>query len=268
MLIALIVFGPFLGAAAAAVIGKHNEKAGDYTALFVAACVLGLTLVLARSAGSTPLYPLEVGAMAEAAVSVCPEFAVPGILSGGLSFSVNGFRAVYAVITALMWAATTLFGLEYFAHERENIGRYRFFVLFTLGAVEGVMLSADLMTAFVFFEILSFTSFTWVIHEETRDAVNAGYTYLFVAVIGGLLLFMGLILLDHNCGTLSFEGLSEALRGAGASAGSTADPQILAAGVLILLGLAPRRACSRCMYGFPRHIPLRRRRPLHFCQVF
>ena len=256
MLIALIVFGPFLGAAAAAVIGKYNEKAGDYTALFVTACVLGLTLVLARSAGSTPLYPLEEGAMAEAAVSACPGFVVPGILSGGLSFSVNGFRAVYAVITALMWAATTLFGLEYFAHERENIGRYRFFVLFTLGAVEGVMLSADLMTAFVFFEILSFTSFTWVIHEETRDAVNAGYTYLFVAVIGGLLLFMGLILLDHNCGTLSFEGLSEALRGAGASAGSTADPQILAAGVLILLGFGAKAGM------FPLHVWLPKAHPI------
>ena len=90
MLIPLIVFGPFLGAAAAAVIGKHNEKAGDYTALFVAACVLGLTLILARSAGSTPLYPLEEGAVAEAAVSACPEFAISGILSGGcLSIMIN-----------------------------------------------------------------------------------------------------------------------------------------------------------------------------------
>ena len=42
MLIALIVFGPFLGAAAAAVIGKHNEKAGDYTALFVALITFGV----------------------------------------------------------------------------------------------------------------------------------------------------------------------------------------------------------------------------------
>ena len=256
MLIALIVFGPFLGAAAAAVIGKHNEKAGDYTALFVTACVLGLTLVLARAAGRTPLYPLDEEALAETAGAVCPAWAIPGILSGGLSFSVNGFRAVYGVITALMWTGTTLFGLEYFAHERENIGRYRFFVLFTLGAVEGVMLSADLMTAFVFFEILSFTSFTWVIHEETREAVSAGYTYLFVAVIGGLLLFMGLILLDHNCGTLSFEGLSQALRGAGASAGSTADPQILAAGVLILLGFGAKAGM------FPLHVWLPKAHPI------
>ena len=95
MLIALIVFGPFLGAAAAAVIGKHNEKAGDYTALFVAACVLGLTLILARSAGSTPLYPLEEGAVAEAADQANDAF----LKAGGVSEGVKSYDLVVDLIT-------------------------------------------------------------------------------------------------------------------------------------------------------------------------
>lgn len=236
MLIATIVFGPFIGAAAAAAIGKRHEKAGEYAALILTVLILGLTLVLCVGAGAI--------------------FVIPGILSGsGLTFSVTGFRAVYAVITALMWVGTTLFSPEYFAHERENLGRYRFFVLFTLGAVEGVMLSADLMTAFIFFEVLSFTSFTWVIHEETWDAIRAGYTYLFVAVIGGLLLFMGLVLLQNEAGTLSFAGLFEALTGAGSTADSASKPQVLAAGVLILLGFGAKAGM------FPLHIWLPKAHP-------
>ena len=249
MLIAIIVFGPFIGAAAAAAIGRWNEKAGEYAALFLTAAVLGLTLVLARSAGSDTLYPSEQNAVGQSLV-------FPGILSGsGLTLCVTGFRAVYAVITAIMWFGTTLFSPEYFAHEKENLGRYKFFVLFTLGAVEGVMLSADLMTAFVFFEVLSFTSFTWVIHEETEAAIRAGYTYLFVAVIGGLLLFMGLVLLEHTAGTLSFAELSTALRGEGASADSLAQPQVLAAGILILLGFGAKAGM------FPLHIWLPKAHP-------
>ena len=249
MLIAIVVFGPFIGAAAAAAIGKWNEKAGEYAALFLTAAVLGLTLVLARSAGSGTLYPSEQNAIGQSLV-------IPGILSGsGLTLCVTGFRAVYAVITAIMWVGTTMFSPEYFAHEKENLGRYKFFVLFTLGAVEGVMLSADLMTAFVFFEVLSFTSFTWVIHEETPAAIRAGYTYLFVAVIGGLLLFMGLVLLEHTAGTLSFAELSTALRGEGASADSLAQPQVLAAGVLILLGFGAKAGM------FPLHIWLPKAHP-------
>ena len=249
MLIATIVFGPFAGAAAAAAIGKKSEKAGEYAALFLTLCVLGLSLALVPLAGTATLYPSAEGA-------VGAPFVIPGILSGsGLTFCVTGFRAVYAVITAIMWGGTTMFSPEYFAHEKENLGRYKFFVLFTLGAVEGVMLSADLMTAFVFFEVLSFTSFTWVIHEQTRDAIRAGYTYLFVAVIGGLMLFMGLVLLDRTVGTLSFAGLSEALKGAGSSADSLAQPKVLAAGVLILLGFGAKAGM------FPLHVWLPKAHP-------
>ena len=251
MLIAMIVFGPFLFAAAAAAIGRRDERAGDLAALLAAVIILGLTFVLAvRTAADTgTLYP-------SADPGGGPCLGIGGILApGGMSFRAGGFRAVYAVITAVMWVGTSMFSPEYFAHERENFGRYRFFVLFTLGAVEGVMLSGDLMTAFIFFEVLSFTSFTWVIHEETQAAIRAGYTYLFVAVIGGLLLFMGLLLLDHAAGTLSFAGLHEALSGAGASPDSLARPQVLAGGILILLGFGAKAGM------FPLHIWLPKAHP-------
>ena len=251
MLIATIVFGPFALAAAAAAIGRRDGRAGDLAALISSVIILGLTLALALQTAPDPgtLYP-------SADAGSGPVLASAGILwRGGLSLCANGFRAVYAVITAVMWVGTGMFTPEYFAHERENFGRYRFFVLFTLGAVEGVMLSGDLMTAFLFFEVLSFTSFTWVIHEETRAAIRAGYTYLFVAVIGGLVLFMGLILLDHETGTLSFTGLWTALQGAGASPDTLAEPRILAGGILILLGFGAKAGM------FPLHIWLPKAHP-------
>ena len=93
MLISAIVFGPFIGAAAAAYIGKKNEKAGEYAALIVTLIILGLTITLARSAGTDPgaLYPeaalLPPGA-AEAALSPgaargALSLVIPGILGGG-----------------------------------------------------------------------------------------------------------------------------------------------------------------------------------------
>ena len=179
-----------------------------------------------------------------------PSFSIGKILSGGLTFTTDGFRSVYAVVTAVMWAGTSLFAKEYFKEERENLNRYWFFVIVTLGATEGVMLSGDLMTAFVFFEILSFTSFTWVIHEETPGAVRAGYTYLFIAVIGGLVLFMGLALLQFSTGTLSFAELKEA-------AERSEEPgMVLAAGICILLGFG----CKAGM--FPVHVWLPKAHPV------
>ena len=232
MLVLWLVFSPFVGALIAYILGRHNEKARDCFAIALTDLELVLAVVLAvvHSGGIF----LQFG----------------GFLVTGLSFEVNGFKAAYAVITALMWAGTTLFAPEYFRHEKEGLERYWMFILLTLGATEGVMLSGDLMTAFIFFEILSFTSFTWVIHEQTKEAVKAGYTYLFIAVIGGLVLFMGLALLYYETGTLSYADLKAAV---------DACPDrrmILAAGICVLLGFGAKAGM------FPLHVWLPKAHPV------
>ena len=228
-MILLIVFLPFLAAVMSYVAGKESEAARDRFAAAVTLIELLMTVLL--------LFWM-------------PSEDIPLVLGSGLHFTTDGFRGVYAIVTAFMWAFTTLFCGEYFAHERDGLNRYYFFVLMTLGATEGVMLSADLMTAFVFFEILSFTSFTWVIHERTPEAVRAGYTYLFIAVIGGLVLFMGLLLLNESIHTLRFDHLKEAV------AASDQHGRILAAGCCILFGFG----CKAGM--FPVHVWLPKAHPV------
>jgi len=137
---------------------------------------------------------------------------VPGICGFGLNFTVDGFRSIYAVIAALMWLVTGLFSPEYFAHYR-NRNRYYLFLLITLGATEAVFLSADLYTTFVFFEIMSLCSYVWVAQDEKQGSLRAGATYLAVAVIGGMVLLMGIFLLYHQTGTLMIAEISDAAVG-------------------------------------------------------
>ena len=230
MLILITVLLPFFGAVLSVTCGRGDEKRRDLIVLLVVLADFLLTCALLFMGGAS-LY-------------------VPGVLPGGLSFRIDGFRSVYALIASFMWLFTTIFSREYFLHEKENLGRYLFFLLMTMGATEGVMLSGDLMTAFLFFEILSFTSFTWVIHEETKEAVRAGYTYLFIAVIGGLILFMGLVLLKNSCGTLAFSDLAEAVRENGVT------EEVFAAGICILLGFGAKAGM------FPLHIWLPKAHPV------
>ena len=225
----LIVFLPFAAAIASYVAGRESEKSRDSFLLAITATELVLCLCL----------PF-----------ILPSLDIPYVFGGGLHFITDGFRSVYAIITAFMWMMTTLFSREYFLHEKEGLNRYYMFVLMTLGATEGVMLSADLMTAFVFFEILSFTSFTWVIHEQKPDAIKAGYRYLFIAVIGGLVLFMGLALLYHAAGTLEFAELRPSVEDA------EKEGMILAAGICILFGFG----CKAGM--FPVHVWLPKAHPV------
>ena len=172
------------------------------------------------------------------------------ILIGGLHFQADGFRVIYALIAVWMWALTSLFSLEYFRHEREHLKRYAVFTILTFAATEGVMFSADLLTTFFFFEILSLTSFVWVIHEETREAIRAAKTYFFIAIIGGLTLFMGLALMYQSTGTLRYDELHDAI------AASQNPGFVYAAGICILLGFGAKAGM------FPLHIWLPKSHPV------
>ena len=234
MVIAALVFLPIIISPFFYILGIRNEDLRDNCAIGFTFFELTLSLLLAHRVIITGGAGLDI----------------PGIFWGGLHFDVDGFRSIYSIITSVMWAGTTLFAKEYFRHEREGLARYWLFVVLTLGATQGVMLSADLMTTFVFFEILSLTSFTWVIHEETKGAIHAAYTYLFIAIIGGLILFMGLLLMQATVGTLYFadmksaielaatEGVRESAAGGGTAvilSAAACRRRILAAGICILL---------------------------------
>ena len=84
------------------------------------------------------------------------------------------------------------------------------FVLFTLGAMQGVFLSNDLYTTFIFFEIMSFASYPMVIHNETDEAIDGSNSYLGFAVLGSLVSLMGLFMLQSILGTLQIDQLVEA----------------------------------------------------------
>ena len=77
-------------------------------------------------------------------------FPIASFCGYGLTLTVDGFRALYALITVFMFLMTSLFSPEYFAHYH-NRNRYYFFVLMTLGATVGVFLSSDLFTPLIFF---------------------------------------------------------------------------------------------------------------------
>ncbi len=233
------VFFPMTAAIVCYLAGKKSKRIRDYFADAVTGVEFGLFLFLF-------LHYIMKG-------SEQTVYEIPEVCGLGLYVTWDGFRALYGTIASFMWFMSTLFSREYFAHYR-NRNRYYFFLLLTLGATEGVFLSADFYTTFLFFEIMSFTSYVWVVHDEKKDAIRAAETYLAVAVIGGLTMLMGIFLLYSVTGTLRFgelRGLSARL-----SAGSVEEKKLWAAGICMLVGFGAKAG------AFPLHIWLPKAHPV------
>lgn len=178
--------------------------------------------------------------------------SLPGVCGLGLNFAAGSLRSMLAIVTAFLWMMTALSCGEYFAGHEETSNRFFLFYLMTLGALMGVFLAADLYTLFIFFEIMSFTSYVWVVQNETPEAIQAGKTYLAVAVLGGMSLLVGILLLHNLFGTLWIEELPELA----AHLSPGMRPQLTAAGFLCLVGFGAKAGI------FPLHIWLPKAHPV------
>ena len=233
-MLAILVFFPMIASVISYLIGKMSKGRRDKFVIlscFIELCMMGIAL-----------FGVIQGKTYTA--------SIPAFCGFGLHFELDGFRALYAVVGGVMWLCTSMLSREYFAHHYHNRNRYYFFFLMTLGATIGVFLSSDLYTTFIFFEIMSFTSDTWVVHDENAGAMRAGETYLAVAVIGGMVMLIGLFILYLTLGTLTISELHHAAEHC------TETAKLWIASICILVGFGAKAGM------FPMHIWLPKAHPV------
>ena len=193
IILPIMVFWPICASIVSYLIGRRNKKMRDY----FANAVTIVEFLLALSVIPTVIAQGSV------------YFSLMPFGHERLFFQMDGFRCIYGVITTFMWMCTTIFSREYFAHYR-NRNRYYLFMLMTEGATVAVFLSGDVLTLFTFFEVMAFTSYVMVIHDEKPGAQRASETYTYLNVFGGLVTLMGIFLLYNTIGTLEIDKIKDA----------------------------------------------------------
>jgi multicomponent Na+:H+ antiporter subunit D len=73
------------------------------------------------------------------------------------------------------------------------------------GSSMGAVFAGDLLTLFVFWEFLAFTSVFLIWARRTQRSFNAGMRYLIIQVLSGVILLIGTLFYGAEHGTLSFE---------------------------------------------------------------
>jgi multicomponent Na+:H+ antiporter subunit D len=140
-------------------------------------------------------------------------FMYPSIKAGNiLNISLDtglGFNFIFradmlgffvGTISILLWTLSSLYAIEYMSDSHAH-GRYNIFSLLSLGGMMGVVFTGNLFTLYIFFELLSVASAILVFHEETPEAMKAGFKYLFLGIAGGLILLFGIIMTYEIAGT-------------------------------------------------------------------
>lgn len=120
-----------------------------------------------------------------------------------LTLSVDLVSRLFAALTAGVWLLVGIYSVSYMAHEHRE-RRFFGFYLIVLGVLIGLDFSGNLITMYVFYELMTLTSLPLVLHGGTREAVMAGLKYLFYSVAGAFLALFGIFVLVQICGNQAF----------------------------------------------------------------
>jgi len=120
----------------------------------------------------------------------------------GLSFRADRLGFLLAATMSVIWLCTTVYSLAYMKEERHK-KRYYPFLILTLGGSLGVVLSGDLFSLLLFFELMALSAYVLIIHEQSPEAMAAGYKYLIMTIAGSLALSFAIVATYKIAGTLT-----------------------------------------------------------------
>lgn len=123
-----------------------------------------------------------------------------------MAFRLEAMGMLFALVAGVLWLVTIFYAIGYMrSHHEQN--QTRFFACFALSiaAVFGVAFASNLFTLFIFYEVLTLSTYPLVTHAGTEDAKKGGRTYLGILLSTSIAFFLFAILGTYVvAGTLEF----------------------------------------------------------------
>jgi multicomponent Na+:H+ antiporter subunit D len=190
LLIVLALAIPLFAAAATCAVGRMPDVRETLTLIAaVGLAIVTISLVMWTGQGAPP------------------ELVVAEPLAGlQIAFRLEPLGALFALMASVLWGVNSVFSIGYMRGRRET-NQTRFYACFALAmfGVMGVAMAGNLFTLFIFYEVLTFSTYPLVAHKGDEAARRAGRIYLGILVGASLLLFLpGIIAVQMIAGDTAF----------------------------------------------------------------
>ena len=145
---------------------------------------------------------------------------VPGVLDGArpqaellevlpglaIAFEVEPLGMLFGLVASGLWIVTSCYSIGYMrGHHETDQTRYFFFFAVAITAAIGVAFSGNLFTLFIFYEVLTLSTYPLVTHNRTPEAMRGGRIYLGILVSTSVVFLLFAIIWTYDiAGTLDF----------------------------------------------------------------
>lgn len=125
-----------------------------------------------------------------------------------IAFGFDGMGTIFGGLISFLWPLATLYAFEYMKHEanERSCKETTFFGFYTItfGVTLGIASATNLLTMYVFYEMLTLVTVPLIIFSLSREATLATRTYLYYSLGGAAFGFVTLIFLSNYGNTLDF----------------------------------------------------------------
>ncbi|MDZ7709495.1 MAG: proton-conducting transporter membrane subunit [Roseovarius sp.] len=120
-----------------------------------------------------------------------------------LLLRIDTLALMFVSLSAFLWLLTTVYAIAYFGRKREQSRFFGFFGL-CVASTTGIALSGSLVTFFIFFELLTLSTWPLVAHKQDRPSLTAARTYLAYALPCSAALLVAIVWLQNAVGPVIF----------------------------------------------------------------
>jgi formate hydrogenlyase subunit 3/multisubunit Na+/H+ antiporter MnhD subunit len=163
-------------------------------------------LVLVPYVGGFVLYAigLKTRRMRDVlAVSLALATAVLAVIQPDLDPASHLFAMLFAGIAFLV----VLYSYSYMQHS-EHTNRYYFFVFLMTGSMLGLTTAHEFGNFYVFWELMTWSSYLLVVHEQTPKALKAGMVYFLMCAAGAYIMHFGILLVHAQMHSFEFAAVA------------------------------------------------------------
>lgn len=116
-----------------------------------------------------------------------------------LSFvlKLDGAGKIFSCLSATLWPLTALYAFEYMSHEKNLPMFYAFFTM-AFGATMGIAMASNILTMYLFYELLTLFTIPLVMHGLTKKHNFAARKYMTYSIGGAAFAFAGVAFLIVN----------------------------------------------------------------------
>ncbi len=123
-----------------------------------------------------------------------------------LSFTVEPLGMLFALVAGTLWIVNSIYSIGYMRGHNEP-RQTSFYVCFAvaLSAAMGIAFAGNLFTLFIFYELLTLSTYPLVTHKATPEAMNGGRVYLMLLIGTSMVLLLpAIVITGVLAGTLDF----------------------------------------------------------------